>query len=157
MFIIDDILAWFWCSITTCKKKEEAPQVKEASKKQEVEIKKKEVANDSKPANSSNSTNSTSRGTEADSSAATPASKPANSTGSAQPISGSGENNDLTPSENTLETIKRLKSKQDAKSGTDKIGGKEAKNADEVTRTKKDMAAGPENEFKDQPAIAQKM
>jgi len=25
MFIIDDILAWFWCSITTCKKKEEPP------------------------------------------------------------------------------------------------------------------------------------
>lgn len=163
MFIIDDILAWFWCSITKCKTKEEAPAKAEPKKQPEVEVKKKE-AKEEAPSNKSNSSNSTNSTKDSDSSSttpATPASKPS-STPSRAPTgaganAGSGENNDLTPREDTLETIKRLKAKQDAKQGTDNIGGKEARNADEVTKTKKDMAAGPPNEFKDEPpSISQK-
>ena len=108
MFVIDDILAWFWCSITSCKKKEEAPaKATEAPKKQEVEIKKKEAANDTAPSNGTkNSTNSTSS---ANSGGKTSANAPP--AGAASGSSGSGENNDLTPKDDTLDTIKRLKAK----------------------------------------------
>ena len=165
MFIIDDILAWFWCSITKCKTKEEAPAKAEPKKQPEVEVKKKEAKEDAAPSNKSNSSNSTNSTKGSDSSSTTPAT-PSSKPSSTPPApagpgaganAGSGENNDLTPRDDTLDTIKRLKAKQDAKQGTDKIGGKEAKNADEVTRTKKDMAAGPPNEFKDEtPSNAQK-
>ena len=49
------------------------------------------------------------------------------------------------------ERIRKKKENQDAKMGTDAIGSKQKQEADDITKSKKDMAAGPGNEYKDQP------
>ena len=100
-------------------------------------VEKVEAKNETK--NDSNASNST---------AAAPAKNGTKAAPAAPPAAPKKEI-DLVPEDGGLNKIRELKAKQDKEKGTDSIGTKQADAAKEITDSKKDMAAGEGNPFKD--------